>query len=106
MLERIGRALRHARAGPGGPKTVRAALRGKVNRLVFVDDRRLRLMRRFARPFTLLTGWDVNRTVKLLIPLHALLKGVPTDTSLTSTYWRKKAATSSVSSIRTVTAVG
>jgi 4-cresol dehydrogenase (hydroxylating) len=69
---------------------LRSALGGKVSRLVFVDDRRLRLMRRFATPFSLLTGWDVNRTIGLMLPLHGLLKGIPTEAPLASTYWRKK----------------
>ena len=71
-------------------RQLRAALRGKVTRLAFIDDRRLHLITRFAKLFTLLTGWDLSRTIKLMIPLHALLKGVPTESSLASTYWRKK----------------
>jgi 4-cresol dehydrogenase (hydroxylating) len=69
---------------------LRSALRGKVSRLVFVDDGRLRLMRRFATPFRLLTGLDVKRTIGLMMPLHGLLKGIPTEAPLSSTYWRKK----------------
>jgi 4-cresol dehydrogenase (hydroxylating) len=69
---------------------VRSALGGKVSRLVFVDDRRLRLMRRFATPFSFLMGWDVNRTLGLMMSLHGLLKGVPTEAPLASTYWRKR----------------
>lgn len=69
---------------------VRRALAGKVDRLQFVDDRLLGLINRFATPFRLLTGWDVRRTLKLMLPVYNLMKGVPTDATLGSTYWRKK----------------
>ena len=69
---------------------MKRALRGKVDQLQFVDDRLLRLMRRFATPFRLLTGWDVERTLKVLDPVYNLLKGRPTDATLASTYWRKR----------------
>ena len=69
---------------------LREALRGKVDRLQFVDDRLLRIMRRFAGPFSLATGWDLKRTLKLLAPVYGLLKGEPTDDTLSSAYWRKK----------------
>jgi 4-cresol dehydrogenase (hydroxylating) flavoprotein subunit len=69
---------------------LRQALRGKVDRLQFVDDRLLRIMRRFAGPFSLTTGWDLKRTLKLLAPVYGLLKGQPTDDTLSSAYWRKK----------------
>jgi len=68
---------------------LRRALRGKVDRLRFVDDRLIGVMRRFANPFRLLTGWDVRRTLTLLEPVYNLLKGIPTEHTLASTYWRK-----------------
>ena len=71
-------------------KQLRRALAGKVDCLRFVDDRLVRIMRRFAGPFRLLTGWDVRRTLSLLEPVYNLMKGVPTDDTLGSTYWRKK----------------
>jgi 4-cresol dehydrogenase (hydroxylating) len=69
---------------------LRKALAGKVDRLRFVDDRLLRLMARFTKPFSLLTGWDVSRTVKVIAPVYGLMKGVPTDSTLASVYWRKR----------------
>jgi 4-cresol dehydrogenase (hydroxylating) len=71
---------------------LRRALAGKVDRLQFVDDRLLRFMARFAKPFRLMTGWDVSRTLKVIAPVYNLLKGVPTSAPLASAYWRKKAA--------------
>jgi 4-cresol dehydrogenase (hydroxylating) len=71
---------------------LRRALRGKVDRLQFVDDRLLKVMERFARPFRVLTGWDVSRTLKVIAPIYGLLKGIPTESALKSVYWRKKTA--------------
>lgn len=69
---------------------VKRALKGKVDRLQFVNDRLLRTMRRFATPFRMLTGWDISKTLSLLAPVYGLMKGVPTDSTLGSTYWRKR----------------
>jgi len=69
---------------------LRRALAGKVDRLQFVDDRLLGFMQTCAKPFRLLTGWDVSRTLSVVAPVYNLLKGVPTDAPMASTYWRKK----------------
>ena len=66
------------------------ALKGKVDRLLFVDDRRLGLLTRFAGPARWLTGLDVKGTVTVLSPVYQLLKGVPTEAPMASTYWRKR----------------
>ncbi len=71
-------------------RRVKRALAGKVSRLQFVNDRLIGLMRRFSGPFRVLTGWDITRTLSLLEPVYNLMKGVPTDTMLASTYWRKR----------------
>jgi 4-cresol dehydrogenase (hydroxylating) len=73
-------------------RRVRRALRGKVDRLQFVDDRLLGIMRRFATPFRVVTGWDVRQTLAVLAPVYGLLKGVPTDAPMSSVYWRKRMA--------------
>jgi len=71
-------------------RLMRQALKGKVVRLQFLDDRMLRLASRFAKPYQLLTGWDLRRTLELVRPVFGLLKGVPTEHPLASCYWRKK----------------
>lgn len=71
-------------------RRLRRALRGKVARLQFVDDRVLRWLKRFARPASWIVGWDLERTLTLLDPVYHLLKGVPTDATLGSAYWRKR----------------
>lgn len=70
-------------------RLVRTALKGKANRLQFMDDRLLALAGRFAKPFEWVSGWDLKRTLAVLGPVYGLMKGVPTDHPLFSTYWRK-----------------
>src|SRR5262249_39909877 len=69
---------------------VRKALAGKVKKLQFLDDRKLRLASRFARLFGLFTGWDLSKALELVKPVYGLMKGEPTDRALASCYWRKR----------------
>ena len=71
-------------------RRVRRALRGKVDRLQFVDDRMFQLLRRFAGPAGWITGWDIKRTLAVLKPVYGLLRGVPTTAPMASAYWRKR----------------
>lgn len=70
-------------------RLLRRALKGKADRLGFIDDRMLGLIGRFATPFRLLTGWDLSRTLAILRPVYGLMKGIPTDQPMESAYWRK-----------------
>jgi 4-cresol dehydrogenase (hydroxylating) flavoprotein subunit len=71
-------------------RIMRQALKGKVERLQFLDDRMLGLASRFAKPYQLATGWDLRRTLELVRPVYGLLKGIPTGHPMASCYWRKK----------------
>ncbi|MGI8672742.1 MAG: FAD-binding oxidoreductase [Luteitalea sp.] len=71
-------------------RLVRAALAGRVANLQFLDDRRLRLAKRFAGPYRLLTGWDLSAALALLEPVYGLMQGVPSSRPLASAYWRKR----------------
>ncbi|HWB86064.1 MAG TPA: FAD-binding oxidoreductase [Bryobacteraceae bacterium] len=71
-------------------RLLRRALKGKATRLQFLDDRKLRLAALFARPYELISGWNLNRTLAVLKPVYGLMKGIPTDHPLASTYWRKR----------------
>lgn len=71
-------------------RLIRRALAGRVDRLQFVDERLIAIMQRFAKPFRLVSGWDVTRTLSVLTPVYGLLRGVPTEAPLASTYWRKR----------------
>jgi 4-cresol dehydrogenase (hydroxylating) len=37
-----------------------------------------------------MSGWNLNRTLAVLRPVYGLMKGIPTDRPLASTYWRKR----------------
>jgi len=71
-------------------RLVQKALRGKVARLQFLDDRKLALATRFARPYGAITGWNLSRALELLRPVYGLMKGIPSDQPLRSCYWRKR----------------
>lgn len=71
-------------------RLVKKALRGKVDKLQFLDDRKLELAARFAKPYSALTGWDLSRALDLVRPVYGLMKGIPTAHPLRSCYWRKR----------------
>lgn len=73
-------------------RAIRKALKGSVDRLQFLDDRKLAFASRFAKLYQLLTGWDLSKTIELARPVYGLMKGVPTEQPLAGAYWRKKSA--------------
>jgi 4-cresol dehydrogenase (hydroxylating) len=73
-------------------RLLRKALHGKAQRLQFLDDRKLRFATRFAKPYHWISGWNLERTLAVLRPVYGLMKGIPTEHPLASTYWRKTSA--------------
>ena len=71
-------------------RLLRRALSGKVNKLQFLDKRKLRMAGRFSGLYRMLTRWDLSRALELVRPLFGLLQGVPTDQPLASAYWRTR----------------
>jgi 4-cresol dehydrogenase (hydroxylating) len=71
-------------------RQLRRGLAAVPGKLKFVDEKMLRMAKRFAKPFKLLTGWDIGRTAELVEPVIGLMRGVPTAQSLGSAYWRKR----------------
>jgi 4-cresol dehydrogenase (hydroxylating) len=71
-------------------RLLRRALKGRVDKLQFLDERKLRLAERFSGVYRLVTGWDLARALELVRPVFGLLQGVPSSQPLASTYWRKK----------------
>lgn len=69
---------------------VKRALRGRVSRLAFLDDKLLRWVSRFAKPMKMVSGWDLSEVLELVNPIYNLMKGIPTDQPLRSAYWRKR----------------
>jgi len=71
-------------------RLLRRALAGKASRLEFLDDRKLRTASLFAKPYEMISGWKLERIMAVLKPVYGLMKGIPTDHPLFSTYWRKR----------------
>ncbi|HUQ90043.1 MAG TPA: FAD-binding oxidoreductase [Bryobacteraceae bacterium] len=71
-------------------RLLKAALKGKVSRLQFLDERKLLLATRFSRVYEILTGWDLSRTLDLARPVFGLLQGIPSEKTMGSVYWRKR----------------
>ena len=73
-------------------RAIKKALKGKVRKLQFIDDRLLRLAQVVAKPYRQITGLNLPEMLKIIKPVYGLMKGIPTPTQLKSTYWRKKSA--------------
>jgi 4-cresol dehydrogenase (hydroxylating) len=71
-------------------RLLKRALRGKAQRLQFLNDRKLRIATLLSKPYEWISGWKLERTLALLKPVYGLMKGIPTDHPLASTYWRKR----------------
>ena len=71
-------------------RLLRRALSGKVDRLEFLDDQKLALASRFAKVYERISGLNLTRMLSVLKPVYGLMKGIPTDQPLASTYWRKR----------------
>ncbi len=71
-------------------RLVSKALKGKVSKLQFLDDQKIRIAGRFSGVYRLVTGWDLAHTLEVLKPVYGLMKGIPTAKPMESVYWRKK----------------
>lgn len=71
-------------------KRIKKQLRGKVKKLRFLDDKLLKIAEILQKPYQWATGINLSEMLKLLIPLYNMTKGIPTDSMIPSTYWRKK----------------
>ena len=89
-LERIGRALRHQGAGEGSAAPPAARVTRNCQQAGVSGRSHVAVASTFAKPYQLFTGWDLRRTLALLQPVYGLMKGIPTEHPLASTYWRKR----------------
>ncbi len=71
-------------------RNIKSALGRQVNKLRFMDDDALALIKRLQKPFHWLTGINFPEMLKLIEPVHNMMKGKSTDRLMASTYWRKK----------------
>jgi 4-cresol dehydrogenase (hydroxylating) len=71
-------------------RLVRKALKGRVHKLHFLNEKLLGLAERYSKFFRFVKKIDFRRTISLVRPVFGLLRGVPTERSLASAYWRKR----------------
>jgi 4-cresol dehydrogenase (hydroxylating) len=71
-------------------RLLRTRLDGKVAKLQFLNARTFALAGRFSRAWRLFTGWDLTAALTLVKPVYGLMRGVPTNASLATAYWRKR----------------
>ncbi len=71
-------------------RLLRKALGGQAGKLLFVSEKKLEIAGKFLKPFKLMTGWDLTRTIELAKPVIGLMRGQPTAQQLGSVYWRKR----------------
>jgi 4-cresol dehydrogenase (hydroxylating) len=71
-------------------RLLRQALAGKASRIQFMDDRKLRLATVLGSGYRFSRGWNLARMLDVFRPVYGLMKGIPTEHPLASTYWRKR----------------
>lgn len=69
---------------------IKRALKGKVSRLQFLDDRLLAIADKVSRPYQMVTGIDLGRLLGLLRPVYGMMQGRPSGAVIPSAYWRKR----------------
>jgi 4-cresol dehydrogenase (hydroxylating) len=62
----------------------------KSKKVHFIDEGTIKLARLVAKPYKWFTGVDLEKALDLIVPVINLKKGVPSNTFIPSTYWRKK----------------
>jgi 4-cresol dehydrogenase (hydroxylating) len=71
-------------------RLIKQALRGKVRKLQFLSDRKIQIAQKIAKQYQKVTGLNLPEMLKLIKPVYGLMKGIPTETQIKSTYWRKR----------------
>jgi len=71
-------------------QTIRQALKGKVDRLTFLSDGRLRLLRRYPKALSVLSGMNVPDLLRTLESAYGMMKGIPSEIALSLSYWRNR----------------
>ena len=69
---------------------MKRALKGHVKRIRFMDDNQLEMAKKLKKPYKWLTGLDLPELLKIIEPVHGMMKGIPSDRVIASTYWRKR----------------
>jgi 4-cresol dehydrogenase (hydroxylating) flavoprotein subunit len=69
-----------------------SALKGKVNRLNFLTDFRLSIIKRFPKLIGYVLKVDLVTLLPVMEAIYGLSKGIPSDIWMSGVYWRKKQA--------------
>jgi len=72
-------------------QTIRKILRDKADRITFLSDRKLQILRRFPRASGLLLKMNMSEVLKALEGSFGMLKGIPSQMALPLAYWRNRA---------------
>lgn len=72
----------------------RALSRVPSARLNFISDELLCFIERFQKIIALITRMDIPGMLKVLRPVHNMMKGLPSSQFLSSAYWRKQSQAS------------
>ena len=62
----------------------------KSSKLKFLDDTLLKFARLIQKPYRMVTGFDLENALDKTLPVYRLKQGVPSNSFIPSTYWRKK----------------
>jgi 4-cresol dehydrogenase (hydroxylating) len=71
-------------------RAIRRALAGKVDRLTFLSDSRLKLLQRFPNALSVALRMNVPELLKTLEGSYGLMQGVPSEVALSLAYWRNR----------------
>jgi 4-cresol dehydrogenase (hydroxylating) flavoprotein subunit len=71
-------------------QTIRRTLRGRVDRITFLSDRKLQLLQRFPKTLSVVLNMNVPDLLKTLQSSYGLLKGIPSEIALSLAYWRNR----------------
>jgi FAD/FMN-containing dehydrogenase len=71
-------------------RAIRRALAGKVDRLTFLSDSRLKLLQRFPNALSVALRLNVPELLKTLEGSYGLMQGVPSEVALSLAYWRNR----------------
>lgn len=71
-------------------RKIKKALKGKVQRLQFLDENLLWLAHKIAKPYQWITGLNLTEMLKVLVPVFRMTQGEPSAGFLPANYWRKR----------------
>jgi 4-cresol dehydrogenase (hydroxylating) len=76
----------------GARQSIKRALGPHVDRLTFLSETRLRVLKRFPNLFSLLLRMNVPDLLHALQNSYGMMRGVPSEVALSLAYWRNRQA--------------